>query len=163
MLLPSSSRQASLQRAPLLDDDILQKFFDPIGVAEDEDSTGTYSPSYVYSYEHESYEFSYSFELEDLDSYSYEFVDSMSEEEESYSYQFSEETFQAPPPPPGAVQSVTSMDVSANWTSFCALVQMLCNGGHCAVFDFLENCLGILSLHICRPHHEHLLVFWVAQ
>lgn len=90
-------------------------------IAEDA-REGTYRPAHVFSYEQESYDFSYSFELEDLESYSYEFIDSTSEEgatsyshaysySTSYSYQFREEVGNEPPPP-GAVQSVTSMDVS---------------------------------------------------
>lgn len=80
---------------------------------------GTYRPAFIYSYEQESYEFSYSFELEDFDSYSFEFIDSMSEEGESsshtfsysFSHQFGEE-LEGRTPQPGAVQSVTSIDVS---------------------------------------------------
>lgn len=88
---------------------------DEPAIAEDE-TEGTYRPAYVYSYEQESYEFSYSFELEDLESYSFEFIDSTSKElsyshSYSYSYQVGEEAG-SEPPPPGAVQSVTSMDVS---------------------------------------------------
>ena len=101
-------------------DEIFDQFFDEdeFDVAEDA-REGTYRPAYVYSYEQELYSFSYSFELEDLESYSYEFIDSTSEEGGSYSHSYGysysfhfREEVGSEPPPPSAVQSVTSMDVS---------------------------------------------------
>eukprot|EP00752_Nemacystus_decipiens_P009533 g8521.t1 len=112
------ARSLTADGAAGVDSDFAE-FFEPTEPPIGEDAReGTYRPAYVYSYEQESYSFSYSFELEDLESYSYEFIDSMSEEgpsyshgdSYSYSYEFREEVG-SEPPPPGAVQSVTSMDI----------------------------------------------------
>lgn len=123
-------------------EEFIEEVFSVLLVAEDESGeANTYHPTYVYSYEQESYGFSYGFELEDLGSYSFEFVDTAPEEGEAspmhsysfsysfeygdhshsygYSYEYGDYSYSlgggraTERIPPNAVQSVTSMDVSA--------------------------------------------------
>lgn len=113
---PSSPRLCRLQPDMADVEEILELSATPPPLEQDANGDLSYEPAYIYSYELESYDFSYSFELEDLDSYSYEFIDSMFEEESSpysqtYSYNFRDGE-EVSVPPPSAVQSVTSLDVS---------------------------------------------------